>query len=90
MTRHFYPNAAERFPAWSQGPIFQALNSYAYWGNIWAGFNIQYELLAMVGVALGLWEPQLWPPMFGSFWDAYTVRCTWGRVWHGILRRVSL
>ncbi|KAI5830619.1 hypothetical protein K523DRAFT_319674 [Schizophyllum commune Tattone D] len=79
--------AAERFPAWSQGPIFQALNSYAYWGNIWAGFNIQYELLAMAGVTLGLWEPQLWPPMFGSFWDAYTVRRTWGRVWHCILRR---
>ncbi|KAL1747597.1 membrane bound O-acyl transferase family-domain-containing protein [Schizophyllum fasciatum] len=79
--------AAEAFPATSQGPVFQALNSYAYWGNIWAGFNAQYEILALLGVGLGLWEPQLWPPMFGSFWDAYTVRRTWGRVWHCILRR---
>ncbi|KAL1733997.1 membrane bound O-acyl transferase family-domain-containing protein [Schizophyllum commune] len=79
--------AAEAFPASSQGPVFQALNSCAFWANAWAGFNIQYELIAILAVSLGLWEPQLWPPMFGSFWDAYTVRRTWGRVWHCILRR---
>ena len=48
-----------------------------------------YEACALLGVGLGFWEPQFWPPVFGSIWDAYTVRRTWGRFWHCILRRVS-
>ncbi|KAI5895336.1 uncharacterized protein SCHCODRAFT_02619142 [Schizophyllum commune H4-8] len=67
--------------------LFQALNCYACWTKLWVNFAIQYEALAVLCVASGFWAPQLWPPMFGSFWDAYTVRRTWGRVWHGILRR---
>ncbi|KAL1691186.1 membrane bound O-acyl transferase family-domain-containing protein [Schizophyllum commune] len=67
--------------------LFQVLNCYACWTKLWVNFAIQYEALAVLCVASGVWAPQLWPPMFGSFWDAYTVRRTWGRVWHGILRR---
>ncbi|KAL1666370.1 membrane bound O-acyl transferase family-domain-containing protein [Schizophyllum commune] len=67
--------------------LFQVLNCYACWIKLWVNFAIQYETLAVLCVASGVWAPQLWPPMFGSFWDAYTVRRTWGRVWHGILRR---
>ncbi|KAI5890497.1 uncharacterized protein SCHCODRAFT_02737780 [Schizophyllum commune H4-8] len=78
---------AEGFPLTSQGPIFQALSSCVFWSNAWAGFNICYELFALMAVGLGLWEPQAWPPMFGSIGDLSTVRRTWGRFWHCILRR---
>ncbi|KAL1733998.1 membrane bound O-acyl transferase family-domain-containing protein [Schizophyllum commune] len=70
-----------------EGVLFQVLNCYACWTKLWVNFAIQYEALAVLCVASGVWAPQLWPPMFGSFRDAYTVRRTWGRVWHGILRR---
>lgn len=79
--------AAEKFPVTSEGLLFQAFNVTAWWGNVWSGFAALYELLAAGSVAFGLWEPRFWPPMFGSWWDAYTVRRTWGRVWHHILRR---
>jgi hypothetical protein len=37
-----------------------------------------YHLISLLGVGLGLTEPALWPPMFGSFTEAYTMRKLWG------------
>jgi hypothetical protein len=37
-----------------------------------------YHLVSLLGVGLGLTEPALWPPMFGSFTEAYTMRKLWG------------
>lgn len=37
-----------------------------------------YHLISLLGVVFGLTEPALWPPMFGSFTEAYTVRKLWG------------
>ncbi|TEB28472.1 hypothetical protein FA13DRAFT_1793947 [Coprinellus micaceus] len=43
-----------------------------------------------VSIGLGLSEPAQWPPLFGSFLDAYTVQNVWGRVWHQMFRRFVL
>ncbi|RXW19039.1 hypothetical protein EST38_g6808 [Candolleomyces aberdarensis] len=44
-----------------------------------------YTLCSIIGVVANLSTPYDWPPLFGSFTDAYTVRNYWGRVWHQFL-----
>ena len=51
-----------------------------YGMNAYAVLNLQYEIAAGVNVALGLSQPKAWPPMFGNWADAYTVRNLWGYV----------
>ncbi|KAF6763391.1 membrane bound O-acyl transferase family-domain-containing protein [Ephemerocybe angulata] len=41
----------------------------------------------IVSVVSGLSEPDAWPPLFGSFVDAWSVQNVWGRVWHQMMRR---
>jgi hypothetical protein len=38
-----------------------------------------YHICALVAVGMGLMEPALWPPLFGSFTEAYTMRKVWGK-----------
>lgn len=42
-------------------------------------------LRALLAGVLGLDEPHQWPPMFGSVFDAYTLKRFWGRFWHRLL-----
>ncbi|KAL1746996.1 membrane bound O-acyl transferase family-domain-containing protein [Schizophyllum fasciatum] len=79
--------AMERIQPSTQGPIFQALSSLMYMGNFWADSQIAYCLLSAVCVGCGFSRPQMWPPLWGSFWDAFTVRRLWGRTWHHFMRR---
>ena len=37
-----------------------------------------YHVCSLLAVSLGLTEPALWPPLFGSFTEAYTMRKLWG------------
>jgi hypothetical protein len=37
-----------------------------------------HSILAIITVWLGLFEPADWPPYFGSFGDAYSIRRFWG------------
>ncbi|KAF9526550.1 membrane bound O-acyl transferase family-domain-containing protein [Crepidotus variabilis] len=46
-----------------------------------------HYIYAVLSFGLGLSDPWQWPPLFGSFWDAFTVRRFWGRVWHQMMRR---
>ncbi|KAJ9254579.1 hypothetical protein DTO195F2_6564 [Paecilomyces variotii] len=45
-----------------------------------------HRLFSIVAVGLGGSSPELWPPFFGSMWDAYTIRGFWGTFWHQSLR----
>ncbi|RHZ43225.1 wax synthase family protein [Aspergillus thermomutatus] len=47
-----------------------------------------YNLLAMLFVALGAYEPVDWPPIFGSLGDMYSLTRVWGIAWHQILRKL--
>lgn len=48
--------------------------------------------MACVGMRVGpeAWqEPESWPPNFGSFKDAYSIRRFWGYTWHQQMRRTT-
>lgn len=50
--------------------------------------SILYFVDSWICVALNIYKPQDWPPMFGKFVsDAYTVRKMWGLCWHQMFRR---
>ncbi|KAF8954003.1 membrane bound O-acyl transferase family-domain-containing protein [Flammula alnicola] len=61
------------------------------WLYIFAGYamlSMIYAGISIVAVAVGLTEPREWPHLFGSPRDAYTVRKSWGRVWHQMMRKL--
>jgi hypothetical protein len=74
----FSSHAHERQPITSQGLFFQTLSVFAWWTNVGAVVQMLYSLVAALAVGAGLWEPKSWPPMFGKFSDAYTLRRFWG------------
>ncbi|KAG2340943.1 hypothetical protein BDR05DRAFT_888905 [Suillus weaverae] len=61
-------------------------DAIAFIGLTYWGLNAGYFAMAAGSVALGLCEPRMWPDLFGSWHDAYTVRRAWGRIWHQTLR----
>ncbi|MCJ1334308.1 hypothetical protein MMC10_011016 [Thelotrema lepadinum] len=58
--------------------------------NLWVSTALMityiHSLLAFVGVALGLYQPQDWPPLIGSLADEYSIRNHWGKFWHQIFQ----
>jgi len=49
--------------------------------------GMQHCVVSAIAVATGISAPEAWPPLFGSWTDAWTVRRFWGRTWHQLLRR---
>jgi hypothetical protein len=50
---------------------------------------MQYNIFAALTVAVGIFEPKDWPPLMGGLETFTTVRETWGKFWHQLLRRVG-
>lgn len=89
--------AADFSPAMELPPVSQALQLslhhlqvriFMSFQWIWIAFfflEIYHCLLAIVFVTiLGFDQPEDWPPIFGSPWEASSVRGFWGRFWHRI------
>jgi len=83
-------------PAWeaggdegfgSKGFIWQIYNVALLWSSVASMQLCGYEIMSMVTVALGLYEPGDWPSFYGRLGDAKSIRLFWGRVWHQLLRR---
>ena len=53
----------------------------------WAIFTATHNLLAFAFVALGIDDPEDWPSLFGSIFEAYSVRRFWGKFWHHLVQR---
>ncbi|KAH8833327.1 membrane bound O-acyl transferase family-domain-containing protein [Flagelloscypha sp. PMI_526] len=51
------------------------------------GLISAYNLSSAGAVALFISTPEYWPPLFGKWTDAWSLRRFWGRVWHQVLRR---
>lgn len=64
----------------SQGALLRCVNIFAMVGTEYCRMSMQYLLLAVCAVAIGLTYPQDWPDVFGSWSHAYTVRQFWGYV----------
>ena len=48
----------------------------------WAVITAGHHGLSIFFVALGLDQPEEWPPLYGSPWEMYSVRRFWGRFGH--------
>ena len=62
----------------AQGALWTPLNVLAYTTKSYCMINILYDLLALLAVGTGCSAPACWPPPFGRWRDAYTVRRFWG------------
>jgi len=75
-----YPSGDGASLATVQGYFY--ISARVYWM-----MQLQYTVLSIVYVALGFCEAKDFPPLFGRWRDAYTVRRFWGRSWHQLMRR---
>jgi len=66
--------------------VARCADTIAFIGLTYWALNACYFAMAAGSVALGLHEPRMWPDLFGSWRDGYTVRRAWGRTWHQILK----
>lgn len=68
----------------------QTVLCFVYGAQIMFALELSYALAAAVTVGMRICEPKEWPPAFGKWEDAFTLRRFWGRIWHQMERRVSL
>ncbi|OBZ71261.1 hypothetical protein A0H81_08450 [Grifola frondosa] len=83
----FASKGADALPIEAQNYLLRCLSIVAFCSTPYGMMNMQYSLLSVIHVVLGLSEPSDWPDVYGSWSDAYTVRRFWGRTWHQMLRR---
>jgi len=48
------------------------------WATSYCMIRMTYDMVAIVAVATGITDARAWRPLFGSFWDIYSVRAFWG------------
>ncbi|KAI6777788.1 uncharacterized protein J7T54_001397 [Emericellopsis cladophorae] len=59
------------------------------YGHVALPENVISIVTVSTGV-FGRWsDPKLWPPMFNSMSEAYSLRRYWGKYWHMMLRRTT-
>ncbi|KAI6035006.1 membrane bound O-acyl transferase family-domain-containing protein [Pisolithus orientalis] len=66
----------------SQGYLLCCVNALVMPCRFYAGMMCIHSTAAIFAVAANIHEPQSWPPPFGNWGDAYTIRRFWGRTWH--------
>ncbi|KAM0801673.1 membrane bound O-acyl transferase family-domain-containing protein [Usnea florida] len=67
-----------------------ALRSWLVFHFVWSSYSIftaTHDLLAFAHVAIGIDEPEDWPRLYGSVFEAYTMRRFWGKFWHRLVQR---
>ena len=67
-----------------------ALRSWLVFHFVWSSwsmFTATHDLLAFAHVAIGIDEPEDWPRLYGSVFEAYTMRRFWGKFWHRLVQR---
>ncbi len=53
----------------------------------WTMFTVTHDILAFAHVAMGIDEPEDWPRLYGSIFEAYSIRRFWGKFWHHLVQR---
>jgi hypothetical protein len=51
--------------------------------------DIPYRLVSSVTVLAGIYTPADWPPLFGRWDDAFTVRRFWSHTWHQCMSQIA-
>ena len=65
--------------------VRMALGGYTMLHTRWT-LDMVYKILAAVSVACSITDPCQWPPLFGSWSDAWTIRRFWAHTWHQMMR----
>ncbi|KAI8989197.1 membrane bound O-acyl transferase family-domain-containing protein [Trametes punicea] len=86
---HLYiaDSSSSHLPAGALGYVMRSGCTAIYLLTTWFIMKLCYALVSTAAVATGLWGPEDWPDLLGPASEAYTVRRSWGRVWHQLLRR---
>jgi hypothetical protein len=79
MRSSAYGQGVSAPPLLSDSLSRQILFAWLYAIQSYFGLAYGYHICALVAVGIGLTEPALWPSMFGSFTEAYTMRKVWGK-----------
>ncbi|KAJ7588106.1 membrane bound O-acyl transferase family-domain-containing protein [Mycena floridula] len=87
----------QRNPAFQTGNASTIADASLIWRGIYIlamlipstlGADIAFRIITVASVATLTSRPEEWPPFFGSWRDAYTVRRLWSHTWHQLLRRI--
>ncbi|ODV84663.1 hypothetical protein CANARDRAFT_28824 [[Candida] arabinofermentans NRRL YB-2248] len=57
---------------------------------VYYGIDLLYNICAFIWIALGIYDPQDFPPLFGSFKNNFTVGSVWGNVWHKLMYKMTV
>ena len=68
-------------PITAQGYGFCCVNIIAYMARVYCSVQLQYTLLGAFCVTIGFYDAKDFPPLFGRWRDAYTLRRFWGSVY---------
>ena len=68
FSRHVSPEAL----------LFRIASTIGFWFCARLVNQVRVDIAALATVALGLFDTESWPPLFGSVGDAYTLRRFWG------------
>lgn len=81
MNPHFSTSFGNTWlPITVQGYGLCCLSIIVWVGRLYCVFQLQYRLLSVLCVAVGLYKAKDFPPILGRWRDAYTVRRFWGSV----------
>jgi hypothetical protein len=56
------------------------------WQTVRWKMDLQYRMASILGVLVGWGKPSDWPPIFGSWSEAWTIRRVWSRACHHNMR----
>ncbi|KAI5988974.1 hypothetical protein EDD15DRAFT_2285592 [Pisolithus albus] len=59
-------------------------------GCMFMGFDLLYDLFALVGVGLLYHDPSSWPPLMDHPWKSDSLHEFWAKRWHQVLRETFL
>ncbi|KIK56842.1 hypothetical protein GYMLUDRAFT_229841 [Collybiopsis luxurians FD-317 M1] len=65
-------------------------NTVAWGLENYASLSQLYYTVAILSVTFHISSPEDWPPLFGSWTEAYCLRNFWGKTWHQMVRRFCI
>ncbi|KAI4723307.1 hypothetical protein E4T48_00314 [Aureobasidium sp. EXF-10727] len=89
--RHFSPIASEPIKSLTTQPLPLALlNAWLIYLQARWTMSATHKLLAAITVPLHIFSPSDFPPLFGSFAHAYTIKGFWAGTWHQMMRTLQV
>ncbi|MAD83656.1 MAG: hypothetical protein CL912_11910 [Deltaproteobacteria bacterium] len=78
--------AAEKEPYFAMSLMKQTLVAWVAAYKLFFTISLLYAIGSGLAVLVGAYQPVDWPPIFGSFNNAWSVRKMWGSCWHQLMR----